>query len=138
MGGEAESQGPFHLAWYEPHIEGIVSGGAWVRYLLVPVALPKKFRATRTLQVISHTGRPLVVLEDVFAVRVVMLRPPGTPEGEESPEEQRLIAALRERAVPAAAEKSLPELRATTTAEAWGRGVISRFTRDTLVRAGGG
>jgi hypothetical protein len=66
-----------------------------------------------------------------------MLRPPGTPEGEVSPEEQRLIDALRKRAVLAMAEKSLPELRATTTAEAWARGVITRGTRATLVRAGG-
>jgi hypothetical protein len=130
------SETAFHLAWYLPHITGVVDGVDRVRYLLVPVA-PEKFRATRTLQVISHNGRPLGKQEDVFASRVVMLRPPGTPEGEVAPEEQRLIDALHERAVLAMAEKSLPALRATTTAEHWARGWISRGTRATLVRAGG-
>ncbi|HBL29249.1 MAG TPA: hypothetical protein DD490_20655 [Acidobacteria bacterium] len=134
---QVETRGPFHLAWYQPHIEGMVMGGARVRYLLVPVVLGK-FRATRTLQVINHIGRPMGVVEDVFAFRVVTLRLPGTPEGAVSAEEQRLIDALRDRAVLAMAEKSLPELQPTRKAPDWMTGVVTRGTRATLVRAGGG
>ncbi|HBL26554.1 MAG TPA: hypothetical protein DD490_06945 [Acidobacteria bacterium] len=39
--------GACHLAWYLPHIAGVVGGGARVRYLAVPVVLEKFTKGTR-------------------------------------------------------------------------------------------
>jgi len=125
----------YHLAWYLPHVSGVISQGAPVRYLLVPVAL-EKYQATHKFQVISQTGRPQGELE-TFVSRVASLRPPATPEGAASPQELQLIASLRERATLAGLAKALPELRPTLTAPAWSRAVISPGTRLQMVKAGG-
>jgi len=75
-----------HLAWYLPHVSGVISQGAPVRYLLVPVEL-EKYQATRRFKIISHAGRPQGELE-TFLSRVATLRPPGTPEGIASAQEK--------------------------------------------------
>ncbi|HBL29747.1 MAG TPA: hypothetical protein DD490_23165, partial [Acidobacteria bacterium] len=111
----------FHLAWYLPHIAGVVGGGARVRYLLVPVVL-EKFQATRIFESIQHDGRRAGKVE-TFLSKVVTLRSPEAPEGTVAAEELLLIAALRERAVLAGLEKHLPELQPTRSAPDWARAV---------------
>jgi hypothetical protein len=122
----------FHLAWHTKQIPA--AAGREVRYLLVPVDAPPLHTLFLDTRVISDSGRPLGLV-NAFASQLACLRDPSTSAGQADPDEQALIAKLRERA--ARAGFSLPDILPTPEKPPWSRATLSKMTRLVLVRSAG-
>jgi len=119
----------FHLAWHTKHISW--AAGREVLHLLLLVDVPPEDSLFLKIQIISDSDRPMGSISSQLAC----LRDPATRDGRTDPDEEALIAKLRERA--AQTRHTLPAILPTREKPPWSRASLSRMARLTLVRSAG-